>query len=167
MTTNHSPTTNSTDAVVFAMVANIPAQLRSVDLRVFFTDAVEAAAFHVFHYRHRPLRVSPESEPELLGSNSESGKSGALSATSAREQSQKEASEEVEAERCCCVIKLASTAQAVKFKEEYQGVYWSDRNGIDTEPRSTVRILGISKVSVSRSVDLCLNTTHSIGNHSC
>jgi hypothetical protein len=125
---------------------------------VFFTDAVEAAAFQVFHYRHRPLRVSPEPERELLGSNSGSGKSGTvLSATSAREQSQrceKEASEEAEAERCCCVIKLASTAQAVKFKEEYQGVYWSDRNGIDIEPRSTVRILGVSKVSVTRSVDL-------------
>lgn len=38
------------------MVSRIPAQLRSTDLRFYFSQAIEAGAFLRFHYRHRPER---------------------------------------------------------------------------------------------------------------
>ncbi|KAL8220658.1 UNVERIFIED_CONTAM: hypothetical protein K2H54_051626 [Gekko kuhli] len=40
----------------YCLVSRIPAQLRSTDLRAYFSQAVEAGAFSRFHYRHRPER---------------------------------------------------------------------------------------------------------------
>lgn len=38
----------------FVLVGNIPAQLKSADLRAFFSHLVEKQSFVCFHYRHRP-----------------------------------------------------------------------------------------------------------------
>lgn len=38
----------------FVLVGNIPVDLRSADLRAFFSHLVERGAFACFHFRHRP-----------------------------------------------------------------------------------------------------------------
>ena len=38
----------------FVLVGNIPVELRSADLRAFFSHLVERRAFACFHFRHRP-----------------------------------------------------------------------------------------------------------------
>ena len=49
----------------FVLVGNIPAELRSADLRAFFSHLVERRAFACFHFRHRPehLTVCSDDSP--------------------------------------------------------------------------------------------------------
>uniref|UniRef100_A0A8C8R5F5 G-patch domain containing 3 n=1 Tax=Pelusios castaneus TaxID=367368 RepID=A0A8C8R5F5_9SAUR len=45
--------------VSYCLVSRIPAQLRSAQLRSYFSQFVEASGFLCFHYRHRPERSGP------------------------------------------------------------------------------------------------------------
>ena len=41
-------------SVSYAIIRNIPKELRSKDLRKYFKRFIEAEKFQCFHYRHRP-----------------------------------------------------------------------------------------------------------------
>jgi len=46
------------------VVSNIASELRSADLRGFFSEWVEASRFRCFHYQHRKMELSGSSEQQ-------------------------------------------------------------------------------------------------------
>ncbi|XP_053254649.1 G patch domain-containing protein 3 [Podarcis raffonei] len=51
----------------YCLISCVPAQLRSTDLRFYFSQFIEAGGFLCFHYRHRPERVEGPSAPSRPG----------------------------------------------------------------------------------------------------
>ena len=85
----------------FYLIGNIPAALRSADLRNFFSRLVEGSVFLCFHYKHRP----------------EHSKSGA--STSSSETTTK----------CCVVVLKAGVEEETDFIKAYSNKNWLDSNG--------------------------------------
>lgn len=50
----------------FVLVGNIPSDLRSADLRAFFSHLVELGSFVCFHFKHRPEYVPSSSTAVLV-----------------------------------------------------------------------------------------------------
>lgn len=114
---------------VLLLVHNIPALLRSADLRVVFRDAVEDGKVFdapgcMFHFKHR-----------------KSSSSSALLSL-------------FEAFTCgdgehCCIIRIKGADEAVHFKQEYHGVPWYDKHGVECDGGPLIRISSISRGSSS------------------
>ncbi|XP_061452868.1 G patch domain-containing protein 3 [Rhineura floridana] len=51
----------------YCLVSCVPTQLRSTDLRSYFSQFVEAGGFLCFHYRHRPERIDGPGAPSRPG----------------------------------------------------------------------------------------------------
>ena len=111
-------------ASVFFLVGNIPPPFRSANLRTYFSQYAEKAAFACFHYKHRPeyLRQSEsaEEEPAKQSDNPPYG-----TTTSA---SQAAGSKDISVSSRCCIV-------AVKppfgngFVKRYQDKNWSGHDG--------------------------------------
>ena len=100
------------DSAVTMMVTKIPGSFRSADLRMFFHDAIEAGAFLVFHFRHRPAPVD-DAEVALQ-------EQGAAPVAAGNESGKR---------HCCCVIKVHGEIHAARLIEQYHSVAWHDRVG--------------------------------------
>ena len=111
-------------ASVFFLVNNIPPPFRSSNLRTYFSQYAEKAAFACFHYKHRPeylrQRGSAEEEP---AKQLESPPHGAT--TSASEVA---GSKDVSVSSRCCIIAV-KTRFGNGFVKRYQDKNWSDHDG--------------------------------------
>eukprot|EP00039_Didymoeca_costata_P014758 m.242216 g.242216 ORF g.242216 m.242216 type:complete len:307 (+) comp16090_c0_seq15:119-1039(+) len=91
----------------YFVIRGIPKQLRTADLRHFFSDALEAAIFQTFHFKHRP-EIDAYKGPDIRVEGNER--------------------QNLNGPGCCCVVAVLS-ASGQDFLEEYQGVQWFDRGG--------------------------------------
>ncbi|KAL6051485.1 G patch domain-containing protein 3 [Balamuthia mandrillaris] len=108
----------------YCLVQNIPRELRSLDLRCFFSDFVERNKFLAFHYLHRPEVFLPSS---ACGSSSSSSSfSSASSSSPSCETERKEARKK--SRTCCCIVQLHSQHDLLLFTQRYNGRQWTDRH---------------------------------------
>ncbi|XP_072890669.1 G patch domain-containing protein 3 [Hemitrygon akajei] len=108
-------------ACAYAVVRNIPQQLRAADLRLYFSQFTESGGFSCFHYRHRPERQRHQ------GSGRE-GQDRALT--------------------CCCVVRL-SAERAPQFLRMYDGSQWVDRAGDSLRGLCHIHIVRVGEVTDS------------------
>ncbi|XP_044291266.1 G patch domain-containing protein 3 [Varanus komodoensis] len=98
----------------YCLVSGVPAQLRSADLRSYFSQAVEADAFLCFHYRHRPERREPgPGVPSLPGPT-------------------------------CCCLAMVRPGWSRRLVRLYSGKRWIDKQGETLPGRCVIRRVRIS-----------------------
>ncbi|XP_062996546.1 G patch domain-containing protein 3 [Elgaria multicarinata webbii] len=98
----------------YCLVSGVPAQLRSVDLRSYFSQSIEADAFLCFHYRHRPERRDPGSvAPSQPGSS------------------------------CCCLV-MVRPGWSLRLVRMYSGKRWIDKKGEMLPGRCIIRRVRVS-----------------------
>ncbi|KAM3873635.1 G patch domain-containing protein 3 [Diretmus argenteus] len=123
--------------LVYLAISNIPAAFRSADLRNYFSQFVESAGFHCFHYRHRPelLRESdgptPENRPCEEGSSTPS------------ETTENKSSSKQGVKTCCCIVSVYAT-EADRFIKMYAGNQWIDSKGNWLARRCVVKRVRVS-----------------------
>ncbi|KAH0631180.1 hypothetical protein JD844_005377 [Phrynosoma platyrhinos] len=100
----------------FCLVSSVPAQLRSADLRCFFSQFVEAGGFLCFHYRHRP-----EKRGEAPG--------GAGPPPLPRRRP---------GPTCCCLA-LVRSGCSRRLLRMYSGKRWVDKQGEKLPGRCLIR----------------------------
>ena len=107
-------------------LGNIPKELRSADLRAFFSQFIESKAFHCFHFRHRPEeKAAPESDSHATAcSNSRSAE---LTGTILLEAAVETERNKTQSETCCCIIQ-AYENRVAELMKTYNRVCWLDRN---------------------------------------
>ena len=128
---------------VFVLVSNVPGELRSADLRAFFSHLVERRAFSCFHFRHRPEHcapssVGPTSTTAAHDTSETSGTPGGhtegrdVSGSSERDASSGPGESEREAPRavstCCCVVAVRR-GQEAELERRYAGRHWAKPGG--------------------------------------
>ncbi|KAL6046376.1 G patch domain-containing protein 3 [Balamuthia mandrillaris] len=113
----------------YCLVQNIPRELRSLDLRCFFSDFVERNKFLAFHYLHRPEVFLPSSacgssssSSPYFSSDSSSSCSSSPSCETEREGARKKS------RTCCCIVQLHSQHDLLLFTQRYNGRQWTDRH---------------------------------------
>ena len=108
------------------LVRNVPTSLKSCDLRQVFHDAVQGNVFAgggCFHYKHRP-----ESESALPAAVAAHVGLSSLSSSH---------------RCCCCIIRVIDPEEAAHFVNEYHGVPWHNKEGVEVElpnESSTIQI---------------------------
>ncbi|XP_036204683.1 G patch domain-containing protein 3 isoform X2 [Myotis myotis] len=126
------------DAAVYLIVSGIPSELRSAQLRSYFSQFREQSdcGFLCFHYRHRPERAPPQATP--ASALTPAGQSLAQpSVTDGRTRD----SVPVQTRTCCCVVSVRGSAQAQKFLRMYSGRQWLDSQGTWLPSRCFIRKL--------------------------
>ncbi|XP_015674216.1 G patch domain-containing protein 3 isoform X1 [Protobothrops mucrosquamatus] len=98
----------------YCLVSCVPAQLRSADLRSYFSQFIEAGGFLCFHYRHRPERE------EQLGGPSRPGR------------------------RTCCCLVAVKPGWSLRLVRMYSGKRWIDAQGETLPGRCVIRRVRIS-----------------------
>ncbi|XP_007425926.2 G patch domain-containing protein 3 [Python bivittatus] len=98
----------------YCLVSRVPAQLRSADLRSYFSQFIEAGGFLCFHYRHRPER-----EEELSGPSRAGGPT------------------------CCCLVAVRP-GWSLRLVRMYSGKRWIDAQGETLPGRCVIRRVRIS-----------------------
>lgn len=114
------------DGPVVLLVRNIPAALKSADLRAIFRDAVDdGRVFSTdncsFHYRHRPESRLPAAVAVACAPAPASSPSPPSSS-----------------EPCCCIIRMPNAGDAAHFVEQYKGVKWHTKEGEELGEESGV-----------------------------
>lgn len=120
----------------FVLVGNIPSEMKSADLRAFFSHLVEKQGFVCFHYRHRPEHAQGKEVAE----ESVQGHQRDISSTSSvvtidTQEEERDADENkstdaaaVSVSSRCCVVALA-TQHERDFLRRYRGRHWTKLNG--------------------------------------
>lgn len=126
------------DAAVYLIVSGIPSELRSAQLRSYFSQFREQSdcGFLCFHYRHRPERAPPQATP--ASALTPTGQSPAQTyVTDGRTRD----SAPAQTRTCCCVVSVRGAAQAQKFLRMYSGRQWLDSQGTWLPSRCFIRRL--------------------------
>lgn len=100
----------------YCLVSCVPAQLRSADLRSYFSQFIEAGGFLCFHYRHRPER---EEQQQLGGPSRPGGRT------------------------CCCLVTV-KPGWSLRLVRMYSGKRWVDAQGETLPGRCVIRRVRIS-----------------------
>uniref|UniRef100_A0A8C8ZG80 G-patch domain containing 3 n=1 Tax=Prolemur simus TaxID=1328070 RepID=A0A8C8ZG80_PROSS len=141
-----APSGAAAEAVVYLVVSGIPSQLRSAQLRSYFSQFREqrGGGFLCFHYRHRPERAPPQALPDFAPTPVDPVAEGQLlaqsSATDARALPTRD-SAPIQTRTCCCVISVRGLAQAQRFLHMYSGRRWLDSQGTWLPGRCLIRRL--------------------------
>lgn len=128
-------------SAVYLIVSSIPSELRSAQLRSYFSQFREqrGCGFLCFHYRHRPERAPPQTAPDSaqipVGQH--------LAQTSVTDASTLSTRNSAPARTrtCCCVISVQGAAQAQKLLSMYSGRRWLDSQGTWLPGRCLIRRL--------------------------
>ena len=107
---------NMKEPLVFGIVANIPAEFHSSDLRSFFSQFIESKGFNCFHFRHRP-EVFPHRE---ICDKNNTGKAS------------------------CCVVRLLEVKLDELIKK-YHGQNWVNTRGNLLSQRAVIKRIKIGK----------------------
>lgn len=91
------------DDFCYGIVGNIPSELRSADLRAFFSQFIESKGFLCFHFRHRP-EVQRSNKTDLNKSDKNGEKT------------------------CCCIIKVYKHKMDELIRM-YSGQNWTNSAG--------------------------------------
>lgn len=119
----------ASEEATYFVVNNIPARLRSADLRNYFSQFIESKGFVCFHYRHRPeVRVQfPAADAGVSerteGSDGPDGKPPVL---------------------CCCVVSVRSQ-ESDRFMKMYSGNQWIDSKGNCLRRKCLIRRVKVSE----------------------
>ncbi|KAM8787907.1 G patch domain-containing protein 3 [Rhynchonycteris naso] len=135
------PSETEEEAAVYLVVSGIPSELRSAQLRSYFSQFREQSScgFLCFHYRHRPERAPPQATPD--SAVTPAGQSLAQSSvTDARTLSTRD-SAPAQTRTCCCVISVRGAARAQRFLRMYSGRQWLDSQGTWLSSRCFIRRL--------------------------
>ncbi|XP_069333614.1 G patch domain-containing protein 3 [Eulemur rufifrons] len=141
-----APSEAEEEAVVYLVVSGIPSQLRSAQLRSYFSQFREqrGGGFLCFHYRHRPERAPPQALPDSALTPIDPAAEGQLlaqtSTTDARALPTRD-SAPIQTRTCCCVISVRGLAQAQRFLHMYSGRRWLDSQGTWLPGRCLIRRL--------------------------
>ncbi|XP_004592418.2 G patch domain-containing protein 3 [Ochotona princeps] len=132
------PSEAEEEAIVYLVVSGIPPDLRSAQLRSYFSQFREqrGGGFLCFHYRHRPERAPPPAAPD----DSAAEDPAQPSTTDARALSTRDCAP-AHARTCCCVVSVRGLAQAQRFLCMYSGRRWLDSQGTWLPGRCLVRRL--------------------------
>ena len=121
----------------FVLVGNIPTQLKSADLRAFFSHLVEKQGFVCFHYRHRPEHSAtqqPGNQATAEGTSTSLDVPSASETSSVSERTgeSESASEFViptAAATRCCVAAVATRQCEQELLKRYGGRNWAKSGG--------------------------------------
>ncbi|KAM6216968.1 G patch domain-containing protein 3 [Rhynchocyon petersi] len=132
----------------YLVVSGIPSELRSAQLRSYFSQFREqrGGGFLCFHYRHRPERVPSQAAPApALSSTGPAAEDQVLYRTSATDAPALISGDTapVQTRTCCCVISVRGAAQAQKLLRMYSGRQWLDSQGTLLPGRCLIRRLRI------------------------
>lgn len=129
------------EAVVYLVVSGIPSELRSAQLRNYFSQFREQrdCGFLCFHYRHRPERAPPQAAPDCTPTPIRQG----LAQTSLNDAGalSTQDSNPTRTRTCCCVVSVRGAAQAQRFLRMYSGRRWLDSQGTWLPGRCFIRRL--------------------------
>nr|XP_030729131.1 G patch domain-containing protein 3 isoform X1 [Globicephala melas] len=129
------------EAAVYLIVSGIPSELRSAQLRSYFSQFREqcGCGFLCFHYRHRPERAPPQAAPDSTLTPIRQGLAQ-TSLNDARTLSTQD-SAPAQTRTCCCVISVRGPTQAQRFLRMYSGRRWLDSQGTCLPGRCFIRRL--------------------------
>ncbi|XP_067303995.1 G patch domain-containing protein 3 [Pseudorasbora parva] len=116
------------EEATYFVVNNIPARLRSADLRNYFSQFIESKGFVCFHYRHRPeVRVPLTAADAGVGERTQGpdGPEGKHSGL------------------CCCVVSVRSR-ESDRFTKMYSGNQWIDSKGNWLRRKCLIRRVKVS-----------------------
>ncbi|XP_058409316.1 G patch domain-containing protein 3 [Diceros bicornis minor] len=135
------PSEAEKEAEVYLIVSGIPSQLRSAQLRSYFSQFREqrGCGFLCFHYRHRPERAPPQAAPDSTQTPT-AQVLAQTSVTDARALSSRQSAPS-QTRTCCCVISVQGAAQAQRLLRMYSGRRWLDSQGIWLPGRCVIRRL--------------------------
>lgn len=136
-----APSEAEEEAAVYLIVSGIPSELRSAQLRSYFSQFREqrGCGFLCFHYRHRPERIPYQAAPG--SALTPVGQVFAQSSvTDARTLSTRD-SPSAQTRTCCCVISVQGAAQAQRLLRMYSGRRWLDSQGTWLPGRCFIRRL--------------------------
>ncbi|XP_067253323.1 G patch domain-containing protein 3 [Chanodichthys erythropterus] len=119
----------ASEEVTYFVVNNIPARLRSADLRNYFSQFIESKGFLCFHYRHRP----EVSVPFPAGDAGASERAEGSDATAGKQ-----------AGLCCCVVSVRSH-ESDRFVKMYSGNQWIDSKGNWLRRKCLIRRVRVSE----------------------
>ncbi|KAI1894935.1 hypothetical protein AGOR_G00120880 [Albula goreensis] len=142
--------------VLYYVVSNIPAELRSADLRNYFSQFIESGGFFCFHYRHRPevlkdpaeSRSSQELEQPAADTAELTQDTGAEAGNSEPAESGKRVAAFRDEKTCCCVVAV-HCGEAERFVKMYNGNQWIDSKGDWLARRCVVRRVKVSDETVA------------------
>ena len=116
----------------FVLVGNIPGELRSAELRAFFSHLVEKRGFVCFHYRHRPEHAAVTAPPRPRQSGSQEGgiSNSSVSVTVRGEENPGENRNPppLAAPTHCCVVAV-DKRHASELLRRYGGSHWAKSGG--------------------------------------
>ena len=122
----------------FVLVGNIPAELRSADLRAFFSHITEKRGFVCFHFRHRPeqlrqtkgLSTEGAVEKTAEGHEEEAEQAKNVNSEPSEGDSVEESAYSVPAAAGtrCCVAAVSRRFEA-EFLRRYSGRHWAKSGG--------------------------------------
>lgn len=129
------------EATVYLIVSGIPSELRSAQLRSYFSQFREqrGCGFLSFHYRHRPEWTPSQAAPDSA-LTPVSQVLAQTSVTDARTLSTRD-SAPTQTRTCCCVISVQGAAQAQRLVRMYSGRRWLDSQGTWLPGRCLIRRL--------------------------
>lgn len=127
-----APSEAEEEGAVYLLVSGIPSELRSAQLRSYFSQFREqrGCGFLCFHYRHRPEGTPPQAAPD----------SAPTSVSDTRTLSTRNPAP-AQNRTCCCVISVQGAAQAQKLLRMYSGRQWLDSQGTWLPGRCFIRRL--------------------------
>ncbi|XP_038190865.1 G patch domain-containing protein 3 [Arvicola amphibius] len=137
------------ESAVYLVVSGIPPELRSAQLRNYFSQFREqrGGGFLCFHYRHRPERGPPQAAaPDAARAAPDpAAEDPDLTQTAAPDTRAVPArnSAPVQTRTCCCVVSVRGVAQAQRLLRMYSGRRWLDSEGTWLPGRCLIRRLRI------------------------
>ncbi|XP_006883537.1 PREDICTED: G patch domain-containing protein 3 [Elephantulus edwardii] len=136
------------EGVFYLVVSGIPSELRSAQLRSYFSQFREQrdGGFLCFHYRHRPEQTPSQATSDSALSPSDPVAEGhVLAQTSATNVPafSSRYSTPVQTRTCCCVISVRGATQARRLLRMYSGRQWLDSQGTLLPGRCLIRRLRI------------------------
>lgn len=107
------------DESCYGIVGNIPSDLRSADLRAFFSQFIESKGFLCFHFRHRPevQRDSKTNSSKIIDNGEKT---------------------------CCCIIKVYRH-RIDELIKSYNGQNWTDSAGKLFKSKVLISRIKVSK----------------------
>ncbi|XP_060061594.1 G patch domain-containing protein 3 isoform X2 [Erinaceus europaeus] len=134
------PSEAEEETVIYLIVSGIPAELRSAQLRSYFSQFREQrdCGFLCFHYRHRPEWAPPHAARDPSPTNRQ-----LLAQASAPDVPALPSRDSAAAQTrtCCCVISVRGETQAQKLLRMYSGRRWLDPQGVWLPGRCLIRRL--------------------------
>lgn len=136
------PSEAEEETVIYLIISGIPAELRSAQLRSYFSQFREqrGCGFLCFHYRHRPERAPPQAAAAPSPA-SDQPSAPAAAAEAPAPSSRDPAAARARTRTCCCVVSVRGEAQAQRLVRMYSGRRWLDPQGVWLRGRCRVRRL--------------------------